>query len=328
MSNSKSFFVLKSKAIPVRYGLSRNIQTLLQGLDSYHSGSVDGSELGRLVRLSPRRRAAVANTITKCANILKKDPSEVKTCVDIIEMCTEILDIADRQTSTEFFPFMRLPMEIRERTMDLMIDNTFRSRTIVPATKAAACRCPKYDRDHVFQTSQMKSVPNLLGKALGEEFYRSFFRKKRFRFRCACELLVHLTNNAHLREHVRHIVVHWCGPKAAEAFSAIPKCLRLEALSINLSKSTLMHLNERAEMMRTYFPIAYRSVRMSDILGIDELLDIRGLREVNVFHIQPKSTSHSVEMDRACLWEMLTRRLTLPQAVNHTLNDGLRQFGN
>ncbi|CCE33711.1 uncharacterized protein CPUR_07637 [Claviceps purpurea 20.1] len=311
MSNSKSFFVLKSKAIPVRYGLSRNIQTLLQGLDSYHSGSVDGSELGRLVRLSPRRRAAVANTITKCANILKKDPSEVKT-----------------QTSTEFFPFMKLPMEIRERTMDLMIDNTFRSQTIVPATKAAACRCPKYDRDHVFQTSQMKSVPNLLGKALGEEFYRSFFRKKRFRFRCACELLVHLTNNAHLREHVRHIVVHWCGPKAAEAFSAIPKCLRLEALSINLSKSTLMHLNERAEMMRTYFPIAYRSVRMSDILGIDELLDIRGLREVNVFHIQPKSTSHSVEMDRACLWEMLTRRLTLPQAVNHTLNDGLRQFGN
>ncbi|KAG5941566.1 hypothetical protein E4U60_007824 [Claviceps pazoutovae] len=350
MSNSKSFFVLKSKAIPVRYGLSRNIQTLLQGLDSYHSGSVDGSELGRLVRLSPRRRAAVANTITKCANILKKDPSEVKTCVDIIEMCTEILDIAgrnlnfiarsqedpcphlhasaDRQTSTECFPFMKLPMEIRERTMDLMIDNTFRSQTIVPATKAAACRCPKYDRDHVFQTSQMKSVPNLLGKALGEEFYRFFFRKKRFRFRCACELLVHLTNNAHLREHVRHIVVHWCGPKAAEAFSAIPKCLRLEALSINLSKSTLMHLNERAEMMRTYFPIAYRSVRMSDILGIDELLDIRGLREVNVFHIQPKSTSHSVEMDRACLWEMLTRRLTLPQAVNHTLNNGLRQFGN
>ncbi|KAG5969766.1 hypothetical protein E4U58_001092 [Claviceps cyperi] len=328
MSNSKSFFVLKAKAIPVRYGLSRNIQTLLQGLDSYHSGSVDDSELGRLVRLSPRRRAAVANTITKCANILKKDPLEVKTCVDIIEMCTEILEIADRQTSTECFPFMKLPMEIRERTMDLMIDNTFRSQTIVPATKAVACRCPKYDRDHVFQTSQMKSVPNLLGKALGEEFYRSFFRKKRFRFRCACELLVHLTNNAHLREHVRHIVVHWCGPKAAEAFSAIPKCLRLEALSINLSKSTLMHLNERAEMMRTYFPIAYRNVRMSDILGIDELLDIRGLREVNVFHIQPKSTSHSVEMDRACLWEMLTRRLTLPQAVNHALNDGLRQFGN
>ncbi|KAG5929875.1 hypothetical protein E4U53_002348 [Claviceps sorghi] len=314
MSNGKSFFVLKVKAVPMRYGLSKNIQTLLQGLDGYHSGSVDDSELGRLVRLSPRRRAAVANTIAKCANILRKDPSEVKTCVDIIEMCTEILDIAgsDRQTSTESFPFMKLPLEIRQRTMDLMVDNTFRSPTVVPATKAAACRCPKYDRDPLYQTPQMKALPGLLGQALGEEFYRSFFRKKKFRFRCTCELLIHLNNNPHLREHVRHIVVHWCGPQAAEAFKAIRKCPRLETLSINLSKSTLMHLNERAEMMRTYFPIAYRNVRMSDVLGIDELLDIRGLRDVQVSHIQPKSNSHGVEMDRACLWEMLTRKLTLP----------------
>ncbi|GAB0139441.1 hypothetical protein EsHS_00000094 [Epichloe bromicola] len=286
MSTSKSFFVLKSKAIPTRYGLSRNIQTLLQGLDSYHSGSVDVSELGRLVRLSPRRRAAVANTITKCANILKKDPSEVKTCVDIIEMCTEILDIAGKNL------------------------------TVVPAIKTAACRCPKYDRDHVFQTSQMKTLPNLLGQALGDEFYRIFFREKKFRFRCACELLVHLNDNPHLKHHVRHIVVHWCGPKSAEAFKAIPKCPKLESLSINLSKSTLMHLNERAEIMRTYFPIAYRNIRMSDVLGMDELLEIRGLQDVHVFHIQPKSNSHSVEMDRACLWEMLTRKLTLPPDVS------------
>lgn len=95
--SSKSFFVLKAKAIPTRYGLSKNIQTLLEGLDNYHVGSLDVEELGRLVRLSPRRRAALANTISKCANILKKDPSEVKTCVDIIEMCTEILEIAGKE---------------------------------------------------------------------------------------------------------------------------------------------------------------------------------------------------------------------------------------
>ncbi|KAG5979546.1 hypothetical protein E4U55_005028 [Claviceps digitariae] len=327
MSNSKSFFVLKAKAIPMRYGLSKNIQTLLQGLDSYHSGSVDDSELGRLVRLSPRRRAAVANTITKCANILKKDPSEVKTCVDIIEMCTEILDIADRQTSTECFPFMKLPLEIRERTVNLMIDNTFRGETVVPATKTAACRCPKYDRDHVFQTSQMKALPNLLGQALGEEFYRTFFRKKSFRFRCACELLIHLNNNAHLREHVRHIVVHWCGPQAAEAFKAIRTCSRLEVLSINVSKWTLTHLNKRADMMRLYFPNAYRHVRMSDVLGMDELLDIRGLQDVHVFHVQPKSSSHNVEMDREGLWQLLARTVRLPPEVSIGSNiDQIAQF--
>ena len=94
MSNAKSWYVLRSKAVPTRYGLSKNIQLLLQNLESYHQGSIDITEMGRLVRLSPRRRTAVANTITKCASILKKDPTEVKTCVDIIEMCTEILDIA------------------------------------------------------------------------------------------------------------------------------------------------------------------------------------------------------------------------------------------
>ncbi|QUC19659.1 uncharacterized protein UV8b_03900 [Ustilaginoidea virens] len=310
--SAKSFYVLKAKAVPARYGLSKNIQTLLQSLDSYHTGSVDVSELGRLVRLSPRRRAAVANTITKCANILKKDPSEVKTCVDIIEMCTEILDIADRPTSSHGFPFMKLPMEIRERTLDLIIDNTFRTQVVVPLVKPSTCRCPKFDRDNVFQTSQMKSLPTILGQALGQEFYRIFFRKKKFRFRCNCELLAHLDGNSHFRENARHIIVHWCGPQSAGAFKALQRCDRLDALSINISKSTLVHLNDRASLMRAYFPLAHRNARMSDVLGLDELLEIRGLQHVHVFHIQPKSNSHSVEMDRACLWDLLSSRLTLP----------------
>ena len=90
----KSWYALRSKAVPTRYGLSKNIQTLLHNLDLYYSGILDATELGRLVRLSPQRRAALANTITKCANIIKNQPAEVKTCVDIIEMCTEILEIA------------------------------------------------------------------------------------------------------------------------------------------------------------------------------------------------------------------------------------------
>ncbi|KJK77697.1 hypothetical protein H634G_07436 [Metarhizium anisopliae BRIP 53293] len=281
--SSKSFFVLKTKAIPSRYQLSKNIQTLLEGLDSYHVGSLDVEELGRLVRLSPRRRAAVANTITKCANILKKDPSEVKTCVDIIEMCTEILEIADRQSSTEGFPFMKMPIEIRARTLDLIIDNTFRTPVVVPAGKPSPCRCPRFDRDNVFQTSQMKALPTLLGAALGEEFYRIFFP------------------------------VHWCGPESANTFKLLPQLLKLESLTLNISKSTLVHLNERASLMRTHFPLAYRNIRMSDILGLDELLLVRGLQDVHVFNVQPKSNSHGVEMDRVCLWDLLTSQLTQPR---------------
>jgi hypothetical protein len=210
---------------------------------------------------------------------------------------------------------MKMPVEIRARTLELIIDNTFRTPMIVPAGKAALCRCPRFDRDNVFQTSQMKALPTLLGTALNEEFYRIFFRKKKFRFRCSCELLAHLNNNPHFTEHVRHIAVHWCGPESARAFKALPQLLKLESLTLNISKSTLVHLNERAVLMRSFFPLAHRNIRMSDILGLDELLLLRGLQAVHVFNVQPKSNSHGVEMDRVCLWELLSSRLTGPREV-------------
>lgn len=210
---------------------------------------------------------------------------------------------------------MKLPVEIRERIIELMIDNVFRTCVVVPVAKATSCRCPKFDRDAVYQTSQMKALPAMLGAALDIEFYRIFFRKRKFRFRCCCELLAHLENNAQFTENIRHIVVHWCGPESDTAFKLLTKGLRLETLSINISKSTFMHLNERGNFMRSWFPLSYRTVRMSDTLGLDELLRVRGLSNVQVTHVQPKSNSQNMEMDRSCLWEMLSSELTKPRAV-------------
>jgi hypothetical protein len=124
-----------------------------------------------------------------------------------------------------------------------------------------------------------------------------------------------MKNNPHFADHVRHIAVHWCGPESANTFKSLPQLLKLESLTLNISKSTLQNLNERANIMRSYFPLAYRNIRMSDILGLDELLLVRGLQDVHVFNIQPKSNSHGVEIDRACLWELLTSKLTLPREV-------------
>jgi hypothetical protein len=44
--------------------------------------------------MSRNRRNAVTNTITKCAQRIKINPEDSKTCVDLIEMCTAILEIA------------------------------------------------------------------------------------------------------------------------------------------------------------------------------------------------------------------------------------------
>lgn len=211
---------------------------------------------------------------------------------------------------------MKMPTEIRAKTLELIIDNTFRTPVVVPAGKTSTCRCPRFDRDNVFQTPQMKALPALLAAALDEEFYRIFFRKKKFRFRCACELIAQIKQNSHLKDHVRHVAVHWCGPESANAFKILPELPRLESLTLNISKSTLVHLNPRASLMRTFFPLAYRNIRMSDILGLDELLLLRGLQNIHVFNVQPKSGSLGVETDRTCLWELLASRVTLSRDVS------------
>ncbi|KAM0481362.1 hypothetical protein ACHAPX_003466 [Trichoderma viride] len=310
---AKSFYVLKLKTVPAKYGLSKNIQDLLMALDHYHDGSIDAVELGRLVRLSPNRRASIANTIQKCAGLLKKSPEEITTCVDVIEMCTELLEIADRKPPMDGFPFMRLPVEIRERVLGLMIDNIFRTKSVIPASnKNGSCKCPRFDRDTVFQTAQMKDLACIFGSNLITlEFFRVFFREKTFRFRCTCEMHSHLVNNDMLIDNVRSIVVHWSGAESAKTFRLLAKMPKLESLGIVISKLTFIHLNERSALMKTYFPLAFKTIRIADVLGLDELLEIRGLHQVGVM-LAPTSRggSQSYKMDRANLLELLSSRLT------------------
>ncbi|KAL7941719.1 hypothetical protein V8C42DRAFT_334614 [Trichoderma barbatum] len=317
---AKSFYVLKLKGVPARYGLSKNIQDLLMNLDHYHSGSVDAMEIGRLVRLSRNRRSAIANTITKCAGIIKKQPEEITTCVEVIEMCTELLEIADRRPPLEGFHFMRLPVEIRERVFRLMIDNIFRTKSILPASnKNGNCKCPRFDRDNTFQTSQMKDLASIFGSnIITLEFFRVFFRTKTFRFRCPCELHSHLTNNDMFVDNVRSIMVQWSGPESAKTFKLLKTVPKLKSLGIVISKLTYIHLNERSAVMKNFFPLAFKNIRISDVLGLDELLEIRGLHQVGVL-LAPSSRggTQSHEMDRANLLELLSNRLTRPKEDDH-----------
>ncbi|KAL3964346.1 hypothetical protein ACCO45_001350 [Purpureocillium lilacinum] len=291
---STTWYALRSKAVHTRFGLSKNIQLLLNSLDLYKAGSIDATELGRMVRLSAHRRAALANTISKCAGIIKKQPSEIKTCVEIIEI--------------------KLPVEIRDKILDLMISNVFRTTGIIPAEKSS-CECPTFDRHNIsFQTKQMKALPTLLGASLNHEFCRIFFRKHTFRFRCSCELLAHLQRNKMFFAHVRHIIVHWCGDDCAKAFKMLAKCPRLETLNLSISKSTYSFVSPRAQLMRGFFSASYRTVRASDLLGLDELLEVRGLKDVQVSHTPNRANAPmSIEMDRSGLSRLLSGSLTLPR---------------
>jgi hypothetical protein len=216
----------------------------------------------------------------------------------------------DRPPPIDGFPFMRLPAEIREYIVDLMVDTVYKGKAIKPGTRKVSCNCPKIEREYEgYQSPQMKALPSILGPALNQEFFRIFFRKKTVRFRCCCELLHHLDNNPLLVQNVRDIKVHWCGPTSATTFKKLAECDRLEALTISISKSTLAHLSPRTDLMKTFFPLTYRHVRLTDILGLDELLTIRGLQDVAVVHAQSKSTNLTVETDRASLAELLAHQL-------------------
>jgi hypothetical protein len=102
--SSNAYRILKDKRVPQRYRLSRNIKLLLEALDSFTAGKIDAAELGHRVRIHPKQRSAISNTIKKCAVMMVKKPEEGKTCVELIKMCTEILDIAglcvDKATSS------------------------------------------------------------------------------------------------------------------------------------------------------------------------------------------------------------------------------------
>lgn len=226
---------------------------------------------------------------------------------------------ADRKPSTDGFPFMRLPAEIRRKVFSLIIDNIFRTQAILPAgNKTAGCKCPRFERDNTFQTIQMRDLPCLFGSnAMTAEFFRVFYREKTFRFRCPCELQSHLNRNDMFRQNVRSVLVSWGGPEAAKTFKLLNKLPKLDSLGIILSKLTYIHLNERATIMKSYFPLSFKVTRIADVLGLDELLEIRGLSRVGVMLAPPsRGGSQSHEMDRANLLELLTSRLTGPKEVS------------
>lgn len=102
--STKSLSTLKMMNVPARFGLSANVLQMFHQLDDYHMGLISEDELGKMVRLSPQMRKSITETIAKCAGIMEKKPEEMKTCVAVIQNCTEILTAAGRLA----YPFIFL----------------------------------------------------------------------------------------------------------------------------------------------------------------------------------------------------------------------------
>ncbi|KAK1999826.1 hypothetical protein LX36DRAFT_669148 [Colletotrichum falcatum] len=317
VSTVESWFAMRMFNVPQRLGLSPNAKEMLQALEDYKCKSLDEAEIGRMLRLSPGKRQSMIDTIRKCTTMMAKKQEEVSICVLVIQMCTEILEIANRPPSNTQFPFMKLPREIRARVLGMIIDAEPKSCRLPPVKRSQQyhpCNCANPERNHVgFLTPKQWATYKILGKALRDEFYPIFYERQTQYFSCCCDLLSQLQANRCLRDYLHKAEIHWCGPKSDMAFKELAKCPNLTELTIKLSKGTTAILNDREKKLQPLFPLNYKNKRITDSLGADELFAIRGVKEVDVQHVQSAQKYQLNDFERQGLHSALEVTVLLPR---------------
>lgn len=194
----------------------------------------------------------------------------------------------------------------------------YRDLALVPTEKRVKCYCPEIDMagpgfvTNIRAMNAMRTAPTVMGLPFNREFHRVFFAKKLFRFSCCCELKAHLSTSNEMVQNIRRIHIHWCGPESAAALKLLSTCPRLDVLKITISKFTMAHINRNGNIMRHFFPHSYNQIRLTDALGFNELVEIRGLSEVSVHNTQ-SSTDLASEADRASLARLLDGALRRPK---------------
>jgi hypothetical protein len=206
---------------------------------------------------------------------------------------------------------MKLPVEIRYRILEFAIDGLFKHDHIILCKRNTDCACPQI-WGVATQSSSIKALYSILGSQTNEEFFRLLFRRKTLHFRCPCEMNICLSQNRFIKNYARSIHVQWAGPKSDKAFRQLADCENVESIKLTLTKGTLLHVNEREARMRRSFPSI--PTRLTDALGLNELLELRGFQQVTLVCSHGRGMS-IYEPDRACLQKMLSDSMKLPREL-------------
>lgn len=92
-------------------------------------------------------------------------------------------------------------------------------------------------------------------------------------------------------------------------FKLLRQVSTLKQLVIVISKSTTNHLSDREEELQTYF--THKSGRLTDALGLDELLALRGLDYVEVQHISRSQANRRTAEESHNLEGLLKAKITV-----------------
>jgi hypothetical protein len=194
------------------------------------------------------------------------------------------------------------------------------SRDTYEIEKASSCGCDKPSRKFGWRrdvASAVKKIAIALGPELKDEFLSVFFRKRPVKFACLCDLSYRLNRHANLFNHLQSVDLHWCGAVSDKAFEQLAKCPNLKKLRLMVSNLTFVNVSRREGMLRTYFGDGTKLTKLSEVLGMDELLKLRGLESVCVYYepkVDRQKSAHKA--DTQSLQRMLQEVLTQPHTVS------------
>lgn len=206
---------------------------------------------------------------------------------------------------------MKLPIEVRENVLGEVIGHP--RYPIFNIRKASSCPCSRHERPSWYGSyARLNLNIARTSKTMRHEALRFLYKHHTIDFSCTCEMLLILSANEELRENVQAVRVYWVGKEADKAFLKLSECLCLRDLTILISRNTTNKLNRREEEMAEFFP-ARRSARLTEALGLDELLTIRGLSRVEVQHVGSRISERRSDDEKASLKALLDSKLLLPR---------------
>jgi hypothetical protein len=209
---------------------------------------------------------------------------------------------------------MKLPPEVRQNIFEqyMRIGSRESGRVLMAFPKKSACTCAGHEPvAHVgFRVLNMALAR--VSRQIHDEFLSFLHKRYTFHFACPCDMLENLQGNKMLQEQIQNVKVHWAGPVSDRAFVCLGKCPKLERLDIAISKSTTRFLTARETELGAYFAPP-KSNRILDARGINQLLKLRGLRDVVVSHILARQGLRRSDEERANLQALLRAKLMQPK---------------
>lgn len=112
-----------------------------------------------------------------------------------------------------------------------------------------------------------------------------YYASRDFIFACTCTMAICLTRaSAFVLSNIRYVEFIWKGADREEAFAKLAELANLEKLTIVLHNATKDVISAREKRLRDFFQrhVSAQFTRIADTEGFDELVKVRGVKEVEV----------------------------------------------